>query len=543
MAPLFTDDDGFTIVEVMISLVILGIVILMTVGPTSTGFRLLTNADVTTVETNLAQGRVEEIRSLEYKDVGFTSSLPAGALEPSETVTVKGIDYQVETAISYFGSANGGDVIPQGGDGVQGHFDTGIDFKQVTVTVTRADGSFQPVEMNTIIAPPSLAANDNLANVIFDLVKVEPDGKDPSILPYPKAFLVYDDDSHSYAYPGTPDDDQVFVGVPVNASSAPGYYYYGRLGTQLDSIDSGTGWTIYPDDLTGEADRVHLSPTQTETMTLRIYLPAELHVELVDGSDGSPVEGPATLHVSSPQGDMDYSDASSEWNGSGWDITDIDGTPLVPGEYSFSLHAFGYARVDRPAVVVPDGYPDVLSHTETFSLESVPTSTLTVHVVDAVGVPLRDATVSVTDLEGTYTYTTDAAGDVAALVEGVNPLVTVSATSHHGHLPATQSVAMLGDTSVTTVLGTPAGYGLITFTDTNLGVDHYTYLPRHGSPDDVIVVSPNVDGEGSAAVDAATWMLSKVCASGSSLGADRQRVNSGDHLVWSTSGSLTCPAP
>ncbi len=550
MASHLSKEDGFTVVELTIALVIIGIIILMTVGPTSTGFNLLDRSKVKTIESNLAQGRIEEIRSLSYKDVGYTASVPSGVLEPSETVTVSGASYTVDTDVSYFGSASGGNVIPQGGDGVEGHYNSGIDFKQVVVTVQRSDGSYTPVKMTTIVAPPSLAANDNLSNVIVDLTKVEPAGKDPSILPYPKAFLVYDDDSGSIAHPGSSSDEQVFVGVDSNAESSPKYYYYGRLGAHLSDTSSSTvHWYLYPEDLTSGSDRVHVSPTETGNMNLRIYLPAELHVALEDSSDGSPVSGTGTLVLNGPTGDHTFTPSDPEWNGSGWDIEEIDGYPLVPGDYSFDIHILGYGEVLRPNVTVPAGYPDVTDHTETFSLDAASGSTLTVHVLDGVGVKLSDVDVDVTDLNGTTTYTTDGTGTVSAFIEGLNPLVTVDVSSHYGHSSATQSVLLTGDAEITIALSTPSGYGLITFTDNNLGVDHYEYLPRRGSPDDTVSVFPNVDGLGSAAVEDGRWKVTKVCfdgtriTQGSGWRSSPLNVGSGDHVVWSTYGSQTCPAP
>jgi len=544
MASHLAQEDGFSVVEIMIALVIIGIIVLMTVGPTQQSYNLLLRSESKTVQTNIAQGRIEEVRSLEYKDVGYTSALPAGVLEPTETVTVSGVGYDIQTDISYFGSAAGDDVIPQGGDGVQGHYDSGIDFKEVVVTVSRTDGKYKPVEMRTIIAPPSLAANDGLANVIVDLTKFEPSGKDASILPFPKVWLVLDDESRSVSLGGSASAEQVFVGIDSNTDAAPGYYYYGRLGGHLSDLSSATvHWYLYPEDVESNSDRVHVAPTETATMNLRIYLPAEIHVILQDASDGSPVTAGGTLALTGPTGPHTYTQLSPEWNGSGWDITDMDGFPVVPGVYSFDVKMLGYSEVFRDDVTVPDGYPDDRSHDETFDLTAAVGHTLTVHVVDALGVKLGNVDVDVTDLTGTASYVTDLTGTASAFVEGVNPAVTVSVSSNYGHSPATQAVVMTGDTVLTIALGTPSGYGLITFVDSNLGVEHYEYLPRHGNPDDTIFVSANSDGQGSAAVPSGNWTLSKVCTDTSTKRANRVSVPNGGTVTWSTDWRKTCPAP
>ncbi|HDH25095.1 MAG TPA: prepilin-type N-terminal cleavage/methylation domain-containing protein [Actinobacteria bacterium] len=542
MKPNARSDRGFTVIEVAVALAILGTVIVMTIGPISSGFDILRKANQATIGTNIAQGRIEELRSLAYEDVGYTSSVPSGVLQPSQTVTVNGLDFTVDTDIKYFGSINPGeDIIPQGGDGVQGHFDSGIDYKQVVVTVSRAGSDFVPIVMTTIIAPPSLAANDNKANVIVNLVKVEPDGASPSILPFPKVYLV--NDTSFVVFPGAPDATQIFAGVDANTSSGVDYYYYGRLGGSMGSLESG-GWRIHPGDVGTEAERVHVPPTESGTMTLRIYHPAILHIEMYDQADGSEIGGPATLTLTEPLGVVTFTETSSEWNGSGWDITEADGAPLMPGSYSFSLLASGYSQVDRPDVLVPSGYPDSADHTETFTLTAAVGFTLTMHVQDAQGVPIRDVGLTIVEPGGTSTATTDQNGDATRFVEGSMVTVTVTATSPFGHEPLTRNVMLSSDQTLTLTLTTPSGYGLITFTDNNQGVEHYEYLPRNGSPDDIIRVYPNVNGQGSAAVAAGYWSLTKACLNGSSKSSNwwGVYVSAGTTKVWSTSSSMTCPA-
>ncbi|NOY55704.1 MAG: prepilin-type N-terminal cleavage/methylation domain-containing protein [Actinobacteria bacterium] len=540
MKPNVRSDHGFTVVEVAVALAILGAVIVMTIGPISSGFDILRRSSQATIATNIAQGRIEELRSLAYQDVGYTSSLPSGVLQPSETVTVNGLNFTVSTDIKYFGSINPGeDVIPQGGDGVQGHFDSGIDYKQVIVTVSRTTGDFKPIAMTTIIAPPSMAADDNKANAIVSLVKVEPDGASPSILPYPKVFLV--EDTGFVAFPGTPDATQIFAGLDANTSSGVDYYYYARLGGSMGSLDSG-GWRIHPGDIGTEAERIHVAPTQTANMTVRIYHPAVLHVEMYDDANGLPVGGPATLTLTEPLGVVTFTEASPEWNGSGWDITEANGAPLIPGSYSFSLLANGYSQVDRSNVLVPSGYPDTADHTETFALTVAVGSTLTVQVKDATGVPIRGVGLTFVVAAGTSTATTDQNGEVAHFVEGNHVTVTVTATSPFGHQSRTQNVTVSNDQTLIMTLSTPSGYGLITFTDNNQAVEHYEYLPRGGNPDDVILVYPNVNGQGSAAVAAGNWTVKKVCLNGSTKSTSRLRVYSGSHKVWSTYSRKTCPA-
>ena len=113
--------------------------------PVLAGFDVLNEAKMATIASNLAQGRIEELRSLEYTDIGFPLGVPEGILQASETATVQNIDFVIKTDVKYFGSINPGeDVVPQGGDGVEGLPDMGIDYKEVTVTVSHPAGERSP---------------------------------------------------------------------------------------------------------------------------------------------------------------------------------------------------------------------------------------------------------------------------------------------------------------------------------------------------------------------------------------------------------------
>lgn len=539
-------DDGFTLVESIVALTVMTIAIVLTIAPVLTGFNVLSDSKLTTIASNLAQARVEELRSLAYEQIGYPSGLPEGILQASETVTVQGIDFVVATDVKYFGSINpGDDVIPQGGDGVEGLMDTGIDYKEVVVTVSHHANAVSPVVMETIVAPPNIAAHEGKANVIVDLVKTEPTGKPASPAAYPQVTLVKD--TAFIPYPGVPEQSQVFAGVSANESSAPDFYYYARLGATVTSFEN-SGWWIHPQDIDIESDRVHLGPTETATVALRIYRPAEIEVQLRDQDEGDPITGNAALVLSYETGSTTFSSASPEWTGDGWYITELDGMPVVPGVYAFNVGADGYLAQTAADVVVPSDYPNDPYHLETFFLEPTDGSQVIVTVVDELSAPISGAEVTFSDYPGgPVTLATDLNGVVSYFFDSAVSDVDWEVISD-SHDPSGKDNRVLNDPVeyIDVTLATAVDAGLITFQDGLGYVQYYRYRPDGGAPDDWIEVYPNASGEASVSVAPGAWDVQKVCEKLRWNGQPRTvsstvTVVKNGNASWTTSSN--CPVP
>ncbi|MGD2052153.1 MAG: type II secretion system protein, partial [Acidimicrobiia bacterium] len=183
-------EDGFTVIESIVAAGIMLIAIVISIVPVTFALRTIVRAQHTTVAENLAQARIEEVRSLQYTDIGHPDSAPTGILERTVDRDVEGRTYTVQTSVEYVGSATGLDVIPQGGDGVEGSYDVGVNYKYVQVRVSSPDDGVQPVQMDTIIAPPSMGALDNVAIVTVNVDRYEPyDPYDPFVYPTPRIQL------------------------------------------------------------------------------------------------------------------------------------------------------------------------------------------------------------------------------------------------------------------------------------------------------------------------------------------------------------------
>ena len=79
---LWRDESGFSLPEGIMALTVLAIGIVMTIAPVLSGLDTLAEAKVNQVAANLGQAEIERIRSLDYADVGFPGSSPAGVLTP-----------------------------------------------------------------------------------------------------------------------------------------------------------------------------------------------------------------------------------------------------------------------------------------------------------------------------------------------------------------------------------------------------------------------------------------------------------------------------
>lgn len=310
VAALFGREEGFTIVESMAAAVILIIAVVLTIAPMSAAMRLIDRSRDVTVAENLAQARIEEIRSLDYEDVGNPGYAPDGILERTTTEVQDGRTYIITTDVQYVGSATGLDVIPQGGDGVEGSFDPGVNYKYVTVTVTPESGSINPVRMDSIVAPPSLGALEDVAVVTVLIDEHEP--YDEYADPPPKLQL-----QGPLNYLSTlSGEQQPFPDV------IPGVYDI--------VLFTPNNWVMHPDTVASGADEVTATAGWNSTRTIRVYQPATLSLTVVD--DVGTAIADATVTVQS------QASGSNETHPAG----DYVFTDLIPDRFTVTASAPGH---------------------------------------------------------------------------------------------------------------------------------------------------------------------------------------------------------
>lgn len=524
-------EDGFTIVEAVVALTILAVVLTLMVASLGATMNALNRAKVVAVMSNLAQASVEEIRALDYFDVGFPSSSPAGVLPVGTQIrSLQGIDFEVDVAVSYVGSLSGLDIIDPGGapdgDGVAGVNDFGINYKLVEVTISHPEGLVQPVEMNTLVAPPSIGANEGFANVIVDVLRFEPFA-DPKVTteashPSPQVCLT---NPMNTIWSGAPSGSQVFGAITPNSSNPADldYYYDVRLGVFCDLQDSGANaWHIHPDSIAADAHRVHAAVTTTEEATIEVYLPATLEVEAFDNDTGLTITTDA--HLIFTNGPV-----VSEFpaNPATWTITDVDGYPMRPGTYGIAVFAEGYEPFVVNNTDVPAGYPAVNDDVRDVYMEDHPTVPLPVRVEDTLGREIAGARVVFDGglFPEQVVLTTDMFGDIVTLPvpNGVPITAAVEDTNGltlGGAIPFTPVPA----TSWVAILAPLPGYELIHLNNAGAGVFEWRDA---GSSDEFNQVLPNSGGDASLGLPTGDYEFQKACDDGSVVGNSTYTVTGG----------------
>lgn len=423
------DDRGFTLVETIMALVVLGTIMLISITVISAAFRTLGDARETDVASNVGQARVEVVRSLAFDEVGTQGGSPAGSLAESETAEVQGISMQVTTAVEWVGSGSGLDVVPSGGDGVPGFFDPGVDYKLVTVTVT-PEGGDNEVVYRTIVAPPNVAATEGTANLIVRLVRDEPSWALGSDTAFPRVYL--HEAFGSLAGP-------LGVEEPLFADLQPETEYSVRLGPSADDTFDGT-WAMSDPTISAT-----VSAAVTSTQLVSIYRPITL--EITAQSTTGDVLTDATLVVTDPATTTEHTFTADDMAEPGlWRITELnDGVPLRWGVYEYLLRAPGYNTGAPEVVQAPWNYPTEVVEATTITLEPVPTTEVKIVLSDPFLFRVGGATVNVSPANSpAYDVLSDANGQ-ATLVLNDTETYDIEITTPYGFLPNTELTGVTSD--------------------------------------------------------------------------------------------------
>ncbi len=506
-------EDGFTIVEAVVALTILAVVLTLMIASLGATMNALNRAKVISIMSNLAQANVEEIRALDYFDVGFPASSPSGVLPTgTQTQTLQGIDFEIDVAISYVGALSGLDIIDPGGapdgDGVQGVNDFGINYKLVEVTISHPEALVQPVVMSTLVAPPSIGANEGFANVIVDVLRYEPFAS-PKVSseagqPSPQVCLT---NPVNTVYSGAPSGTQVFGAITPNSSNPVDidYLYDIRLGVFCDLQDSGPDqWHIMPSTIEADADEVHAPVTTTTEATIEVYLPATLQVEAFDG--------PFTVTTDSWFVFTNGTEITATFgNPADWTITDVDGYPMRPGSYGIAVFSEGYEPFVSNNTEVPALYPALNDDYRPIPMRPHPTVDLPVRVEDTLGREIAGARVVFADglFPQQILLPTDEFGEIPTLPvpDGVTITAAVEDTNGltlGGAIPFTPVPA----TSWVAILAPLPGFELVHLNNVGSGVFEWRDA---GSSDEFNVVVPNSGGDASLGLPVGSYEFQKKC--------------------------------
>ena len=95
------NSGGFTLIEIILSIGILGIATGSLFVTLILGLRIINDSKLRATATSLADERIEQIRNLSYDDVGIVGGIPPGQLPSNETVSIQGVNYTVTFDVRY----------------------------------------------------------------------------------------------------------------------------------------------------------------------------------------------------------------------------------------------------------------------------------------------------------------------------------------------------------------------------------------------------------------------------------------------------------
>ncbi len=465
-------EAGFGLVEAVIAMTLFLVVgtamaDVLSSSATSHGFTM-----DQTLGQEAADAQIEDVRALPYDSVGTTSGNPPGSVAPTQSATavgITGLAATVTTSIHFVG------------DGIPDGYNSTTNYKQVVVSVTRTSDGRNLATESTYIAPPTRAPYGGISQVALGVIATDIGDNQP-VPGVPIALQTG---------PSAPRSDTtdtnggvLFAGMAANPTSGSTMYY-----NVVPTIPPGYL------EMLGDNKQAHLLPGQITNLSIRLYQPATIYVNLT--SSGATYTGPATITVTPASGTPQTYPVS----GSGaYSITN-----LLPNS-TYTVTASNSAGLISKAVaqLVPNNYPSDL--TSTFALDlAAPTGTMSVTALngttpiagvgvtvtggpsgvtlngttDATGVanfpsiPAGTATYTVTGTYGAATFqktgVTVATNQPTAVTLGVNAgTVNVSVTDSSSHPLPGATVTLTG----------PNGFSAVG-TD---GRDRHLYVPERRQP-------------------------------------------------------------
>ncbi len=369
-----SSQSGFSFIEVLIGIVILGIV----AGGVFMGFAAssaqISKGRLDTVSSKMANGRLDTIREMDYDDVGVIAGNPVGLLKATDTTDVSGITYRVDTDVTYVD------------DPTPGRSRSYINYKRISVTVTPQVTAGRPVTVVTQMAPPNVAAIRGKATAIINVI----DGFTLTPLVGARVRL-YGSTSPERTALTDAQGKVVFGGLdPSDPPLTSPLHWYKAAATYND----------YATDPTSGPDTVQqsLAASQAWEGTIKLYRPATITVNVLDATTGAPVTERAQADIALPATAGGLSQSFVGYTG-GFQVDKIQGANIRPSSENTTVKVTADCYDALPPLVakVPEGYPDNPNQVFTARMtRTTRTARLKVSVVSAAnGSAVPGATVQV----------------------------------------------------------------------------------------------------------------------------------------------------
>lgn len=153
---------GFSLVELMVGISLLLIIFLGLYAAFSLSLKVVGQSKARVTALAIANAKIEEIRNLDYDDIGTEGGIPSGSLEEKEEVFRNGINFQIKTTVLYIDDPYDGlapeDAVP-------------TDYKRVRVKVSWQGFFGGEIQAVTNVAPPGIETDSDggiLKIIVFD---------------------------------------------------------------------------------------------------------------------------------------------------------------------------------------------------------------------------------------------------------------------------------------------------------------------------------------------------------------------------------------
>lgn len=168
---LFKNNQGFTIIEILVTIFIIAVVVTGIFGLFVLNIRTSQEAERRVIATALANERAEMIRNLPYASVGTQGGIPAGAIVPNETIVRSGTSYTINTDIRYIDDAFDGLVTSNPPDLLN------TDYKQARIEVGWSGPSVPlPLVLLMQIVPPGVEGGTSEGTLSFQALNATGQG-------------------------------------------------------------------------------------------------------------------------------------------------------------------------------------------------------------------------------------------------------------------------------------------------------------------------------------------------------------------------------
>lgn len=423
-------EAGFTLIEVLIA----GLMMVIIGAPlglilTQSAALANTSKERTTAD-QLAQTAIETIRTLAYTQIGINGGNPDGNLTASTSTNLpSGEQVTLNTVVDWVT------------DAVPGAYATNADYKKVVVTVTRVSDGVQLAQKTTYVASASAPPLNGT-----DWVQIKRTAVDAflqSVLPGATVHLTggpaSEDRTDTTDAAGVVD----FPALQSDSAIPPPNF---TLATTL------SGYSVYPDDITGIAGVIPATPGLASVDTIQMYKNGVSLTVNVQDKNGAAFTGGATISLDSsrcglqtlsiPSGSSSATITTCTY-ATGKTVSLVPNipsqTPVLFDKYfvtAWSNSGGNWGATPSTGVAVPSAYPTTLSQSVNVKFSATTystTKTVTVTVKKA-GVADPNARVEVSSGPASvYLFgTTNSSGQVTLTIPVTSTATTYTVNANDG---------------------------------------------------------------------------------------------------------------